>query len=78
MAKILKRNDYEVVYGSMIDGPLRQKLLGDEIPVVVDVNLQLMTMREVEWAQDFSLIVCNTLRFRLFGGCMILHFFMVV
>lgn len=66
MAKIFKKNDYEVVYGSMIDGPLRQKLLGDGIPVVVDVNLQLMTMREVEWAQDFSLIVCNTINFYVF------------
>ena len=45
-AEILKQQGYQVVFGSMLDGPLKEMLLEADIPVVVDVNLQIETMRE--------------------------------
>ena len=65
-AMVFKKHDYEVVYSSMIDGPLRTKLVENDISVVVDENLQLATMNETDWVKSFSLIVCNTLNFHVF------------
>lgn len=65
-AMILKKQGYEVVYASMIDGVLRDKLLENGIPVVVDDNMQVATMKEIEWVSSFSLIICNTLNFHVF------------
>ncbi|EOS69969.1 hypothetical protein C818_02132 [Lachnospiraceae bacterium MD308] len=65
-AKVLAENKYNVVFASMIDGPLREKLLSENIPVIIDVNLQLRTMRETEWLAGFSLIFCNTINFHIF------------
>lgn len=65
-AMILHRRGYTVIYCSMIDGPLRGKLMESDIPVIVDENLQLATMKEVDWVHSFSLIVCNTLNFHVF------------
>ena len=66
MAKVLRAQGDEVVFGSMLDGPLRDTLLAEGIPVVVDVNLQIETMREAEWTSGFSRIVCNTINFHVF------------
>lgn len=65
-ARILRKNGYEAAYGSMLDGPLRDRLLAEKIPVVVDSNLQLETMREAEWTGSFSLILCNTISYYVF------------
>lgn len=65
-ADVLKRNEYEVVFGSMMDGPLKEKLLANGIPVIIDSNLQVATMREVEWTNGFSMLICNTLNFHIF------------
>lgn len=65
-ARILKKNGYETVYGSMLDGPLRSRLLAEKIPVVVDNNLQIGTMREAEWTGSFSLLLCNTISYYIF------------
>lgn len=66
VAEILKNKGYNVVYGSMIDGPLKNILLQKKIPVVVDVNLQIETMKENDWVQHFSLIFCSTINFYMF------------
>lgn len=65
-AKILNRNGYKVVFASMVDGPLRKDLLSENISVVVDVNLQLETMKEAEWTNNFSMLFCNTINFYVF------------
>ncbi|MCD8000732.1 MAG: glycosyltransferase family 4 protein [Clostridiales bacterium] len=65
-AVILMQHGYQVVYASMIDGPLRAKLLSNHIPVIVDVNLQIETMREAAWTTGFSLMICNTINYHVF------------
>lgn len=65
-AEVLIRHGYQVVYASMLDGPLKEKLLDTGIPVIVDVNLQIETMKEVDWIQGFSMIICNTINFYVF------------
>lgn len=65
-AKILMEHGYRVVYASMLDGPLRAQLLASHIPVIVDVNLQIETMRDADWISGFSLIICNTINFHVF------------
>lgn len=65
-ACILVANNYKVVFASMIDGPLREKLLSNNIPVIVDVNLQLETMKDVPWINGFSLIFCSTINYHVF------------
>lgn len=65
-AEILMKRGYQVVYASMIDGPLREKLLAYNIPVIVDENLQIETMEDSEWIRNFSLLFCNTINFHVF------------
>lgn len=65
-AKILVNHGYQVVYASMIDGPLRDKLLANHIPVIVDANLQIETMKDSGWIRSFSLLFCNTINFHVF------------
>lgn len=65
-ARILKKQGYVVVFGSMLDGPLCSVLAENDIPVIVDENLQISTMRETDWVSTFSLIICNTLNFHVF------------
>lgn len=65
-ARVLKKNGHDVVYASMIDGPLRKMLVENGIPVVVDNNLQICFMREITWLNEFSLIICNTINFHNF------------
>lgn len=65
-AEILVKRGYQVVYASMIDGPLRERLLACNIPVIVDENLQIETMKDSEWTRNFSLLFCNTINFHVF------------
>lgn len=66
MAKALHRAGYAIVFASMMDGPLRKRVEMCKIPVVIDPNLQLATMRETEWVSEFRLIVCNSINYYLF------------
>lgn len=66
VAVALKKWGYTVVYASMLDGPLREKLQASDIAVVVDVNLQLATMRKVQWMENASLLFCNTINYYVF------------
>ena len=65
-AKVLIKNGFHVVYGSMIDGPLREILTGEGIPVVVDENLLLETMEESDWIDGYQMVLCNTINFHVF------------
>lgn len=66
VAEILVKCGYQVIYASMIDGPLRESLLANHIPVIVDVNLQIETMKDSKWTRNFSLLFCNTINFHVF------------
>ncbi len=65
-AKTLAEHGHAIVFASMEDGPLREKLLELGIPVVVDENLQIETMEETGWTAAFSLFLCNTINFYIF------------
>lgn len=65
-AKILKEHGWQVVFASMIDGPLKEKILLEGISVIVDRKLQIGTMKNVGWSAEFSVIVCNTNNFCIF------------
>lgn len=65
-AQILRKNGYQAVYGSMLDGPLRRTLTEEGIPVIVDENLMIETMKEAEWTSKYSLIICNTMNYHVF------------
>lgn len=54
------------LFVSMIDGPLRENLTEEGIPVVIDPNLQLATMRETEWLSGAYMIVCNAINYYIF------------
>ena len=65
-AQILIKRGYRVVYGSMLDGPLREILTKEGIPVIVDENLMIQTMNEAQWVRKYSFIICNTMNFHVF------------
>lgn len=66
MGQVLLKQGKRIVMASMLDGPLREVLVQAGIPVIVDVNLQVETMRDAGWPEKFSLIVCNTINFHVF------------
>ena len=66
MAQVLRARGDKVVFASMLDGPLRETIVSEGIPVIVDVNLQIETMREAEWTSGFSCLVCNTINYYVF------------
>ena len=65
-ARVLRRHGYQVVYASMLDGPLRDKLLKAGVPVIVDENMQIAVMKKVQWICKFSMYICNTINFYVF------------
>ena len=65
-AEVLCSRGYEIVFASMLDGSLRQHLLERHIPVIVDENLQIQTMRETLWVLNFDLMICNTINYHVF------------
>lgn len=66
MARAHRAQGEQIVFASTLDGPLRDILLSEDIPVIVDVNLQIETMRQAAWTAEFSRIVCNTVNFYVF------------
>ena len=66
LAKALQKNGYPVIFASMTDGPLRETLRQCGIPVIVDSNLQLATMKETAWLAGFRMVVCNAINYYLF------------
>ncbi len=66
MGQALRRQGNKIAVASMLDGPLREILVQEGIPVIVDVNLQVETMCDAGWLDKFRLIVCNTINFHVF------------
>ena len=66
VALFLHNYRFNVTFGTMIDGPLRKKLLQYNIDVIVDCNLQASTMDDIEWTKQYDLIFCNTLNYHIF------------
>ncbi|MCM1264028.1 MAG: glycosyltransferase family 4 protein [Butyrivibrio sp.] len=66
MAKVLKARGNEVTFASTLDGSLREAIVEDGIPVIIDDNLQIETMNDAGWIDGYSVIVCNTLNFYVF------------
>lgn len=65
-AEIFQRHGYEVLYASMLDGPLRKQIEEKSIPVLVDENMQIGKMKDCHWISGFSVILCNTINFHIF------------
>lgn len=65
-AQVLIKRGYDTVYASMMDGPLRELLTAEGIPVIIDENLMVRTMEESKWVGDYSFIICNTMNFHVF------------
>ena len=65
-ALVLKENGYHIMFASMLDGALREKLEEQFIPVIIDKRLQIHTMRELPWTEKYDLIFCNTIHFHMF------------
>ncbi len=65
-AKALKKQGRNVLFASMIDGKLKERLLKEEIPIIIDTNLQIGAMRDITWIRDFPLIICNTINYHVF------------
>lgn len=59
LAKSLKKDGYQVVVISPYDGPLRERILGDDIPVIVYPHLY-SSMFIQHFAENFDLILANT------------------
>ena len=66
LTKALKKTGHQIVFASMMDGPLRGQLEEMGIPVFLGPNLQLATMRETEWLSGFRFIVCNAVNYYIF------------
>ncbi len=62
----LRKSEFDVTFASMIDGPLREKLIAENIPVVIDQRLQIYTMTELPWTQRYDLLICNTINYHIF------------
>lgn len=65
-AKVLKEQGYNVIAVAEEDGSLKKQLLDWCIPVIIDVNLQVETMKNSRWIQNCTLIFCNTMNFYQF------------
>ena len=62
-AKILRQNGQDILFVSLIDGPMRERLLQMGISVLVDPNLRVVTLDSISWAAQCSLVFVNTNQF---------------
>ena len=61
-----KKYGFNVVFASWNDGKLRNALETNGIPVIIDPNLEMSTSCQIEWVQQFTRIVCNTVNYYQF------------
>ena len=66
MAKILKEKQYDVIFVSWNDGKLREYLEKEDIPVIIDSNMEMKSAKNIEWLQAFGRVVCNTVNYYQF------------
>lgn len=65
-AKLLKQNGYKLLFVSWNDGELRKYLLDENIPTIIDSNLEIRTAKSINWVCSFDKIICNTLNYYQF------------
>lgn len=63
MIRVMRNMGKNVVAASMNDGGVREKLSELGVPVIIDVNMQVLTFSDIDWAQKFKLVFCNTINF---------------
>ncbi len=66
VAEALMHDGWQVVFASMLDGPMRTFLMERDIPVIVDENLQVKNMNDTEWITFFDVVFCNTIGYYAF------------
>lgn len=60
LGKVLKKDGYNVVIASALDGSMREQMVADGIPVICDIRLKNKTLSDIEWANNFQLVWVNT------------------
>lgn len=63
---VLVSANYNVVFASWNDGPLKETLFQNGIPVIIEPNLEMCTANEISWVNQFNKIICNTLNYYYF------------
>jgi glycosyltransferase involved in cell wall biosynthesis len=63
LAQVLKKKGHQVLFVSWNDGKLKEYLYKEEIPVLIDSNLELYTEREIPWLVQFDFYICNTINY---------------
>ena len=62
-AKILRQNGQEILFVSLTDGPMRERLLQMDISILVDPSLRVVTLDSISWAAQCALVFVNTNQF---------------
>lgn len=65
-AQVLKSNGYSVLFVSWTDGPLRAHIRERNIPLIIDVNMQIKTQTQREWLRSCRMMICNTINYSHF------------
>lgn len=63
VAQILVRQGLNIFLVSLCDGPMRQKFMGLNIPVLIDHNLRVCTFVDIPWIRYCRLLFVNTMTF---------------
>lgn len=63
MVKAVKSRGIPAAAASMNDGGLKKALLELGVVVVIDSNMQVNTFQNIQWAQHFGLVICNTVNY---------------
>ena len=61
MAILLKRNEYKVIIASPESGKLGSYIHQVDIPLILDERLRIGKIHDIEWLDDFDLIIVNTI-----------------
>lgn len=62
----LLRKNNSVCIVTLEDGPLRDRIIGDGIELIIDPNLQIETLAQSGYEENAELIFCNTFNFYRF------------
>lgn len=60
MAILLKKNEYRVIIASPESGKLKNYIHQVDIPLILDERLRIGKIHDIEWLDDFDLIIVNT------------------
>lgn len=57
---VLQKNNYSVTVASPDDGPLRKRYTEKGISVVIDPNLEIVTLKDTPFLQEYKVLILNT------------------